>query len=1014
MAAGTVWRFGTFWLEVGNEQLWRGEQTLSLKPKALAVLRYLIEHAGQLVTKEALFQAVWPDTVVSEAVLTTCMREIRQVLGDDAKAPQFVETVHRRGYRFIAPLLPSQPVSSSKLQVSSSRPKPTSNPQSPTLSFVGRDAELAQLYSWLERALSGERQIVFVTGEPGIGKTTLVEAFLAQIAADGRVWIGRGQCIEHYGAGEAYLPVLEALGRLCREPGGGHLIEFLGQHAPTWLVQMPALLSATDLETQQRKTHGATRERMLREMAEAVEALTAERPLVLWLEDLQWSDVSTLDWLSSLARRREPARLLLIGTYRPVEVIVSQRPLKAVKQELQLHRQCVELPLGCLSEGEVAKYLAMRFASPSAVPGEGRSEGSSPSPVHGLARLIHQRTDGNPLFMVNVADYLVAREMVVEERGQWKLAVRREEAQAVVPEDIRQLIERQIERLSPEDQRVLEAASVAGAEFSAAAVAAGVGAEVGEVEEQCGKLARRGQFLRISGMSEWPDGTVAARYSFIHALYQEVIYNRMPSGRRQRVHQQIGEREEVAYGERAREIAAELAVHFERGRDYRKGTRYLQHAAENAIRRSAYLEAISHLTKGLELLKLLPDTPERTQQELTLQVALGSLLGMTKGFAAPEVETAYVRARELCQQVEATPQLFWVLFGLCGFYVLRAELQTARGPAEQLLTMAQRTQEPALLGRAHYVLGCVLSSLGELTLALEHLEQGSALYDPQQRHSYRAGPDSRVLCLSHAAFVLWLLGYPDQALKRSHEALTLARELSHSFSLATALNMATVLHQVRREIQAVQEWAEATITPSTEQGFAILLAIGTTLRGWALAEQGQGEEGIAQMRQGLVAYRATGTEVHRPYFLALLAEVYRKAGQIEEGLNALAEALATVHKTGERYYEAELYRLKGTLTLQSKTSRKQVTGKSKASRDKSEDTDPQAEACFLKAIEIARRQSAKSLELRATVSLARLWQNQGKKEEARQMLAEIYGWSTEGFDTADLKEARELLVELKR
>src|SRR5437773_1494447 len=422
MAAGAVWRFGAFWLDVRNEQLWKGEQTLSLKPKALAMLRHLIEHAGQLVTKEALFQAVWPDTVVSEAVLTTCMREIRKTLGEAAGAPQYIATVHRRGYRFIAPLAATAPLVQSPKSKVQSLHSAIRTPHS-AIGMVGRETELEQLYGWLEKALSGERQLVFVTGEPGIGKTTLVETFLQSLESrvqrlasgsqnvplstfqtldprrqtlDSSLWIGRGQCIEHYGAGEAYLPLLEALGRLCREPGGERLIELLGQSAPTWLVQMPAVLRAAELETLQRKTAGATRERMLRELSEAVEMLTAVQPLVLWLEDLHWSDYSTLEWLAYLGRRREAARVLVLGTYRPVEAIVQHHPLRGVVQELHLHGQCVEVQLGFLSERAVAEYLAVRFAAPAPWQGAGRGEELSRTPLQRLARAIHQRTDGNP------------------------------------------------------------------------------------------------------------------------------------------------------------------------------------------------------------------------------------------------------------------------------------------------------------------------------------------------------------------------------------------------------------------------------------------------------------------------------------------------------------------------------------------------------------------------------------------------------------------------------------------
>jgi predicted ATPase len=319
---------------------------------------------------------------------------------------------------------------------------------------------------------------------------------------------------------------------------------------------------------------------------------------------------------------------------------------------------------------------------------------------------------------------------------------------------------------------------------------------------------------------------------------------------------------------------------------------------------------------------------------------------------------------------------------------------------------------------AHNILGQSLLFLGEFALAQDHLEQGIALYDPQKHNPLVSGAvvqDSGVSCLSIAASALWCLGYPDQALKRIQEALTLAQELSHPFSLAYALNLAANLYQFRREGQAAQERAEAGIALSSEQGVPFLLALGTILRGWALAEQGQGEEGIAQIHQGLATYQAMGAGAGLPHFLALLAEAYGKVGQAEEGLAVLAEALATVDKTGERVSEAELYRVKGELTLVRRVGNAHqdsgivAAGTVGGAHPTIED---EVEECFWKAIDIARRQSAKSLELRAVMSLARLWQQQGKKEEARKMLQEIYGWFTEGFDTADLKEARALLDEL--
>jgi DNA-binding winged helix-turn-helix (wHTH) protein/tetratricopeptide (TPR) repeat protein len=977
--------FGPYRLDPAAGQLWRGTQEVKLTPKALAVLHLLLARPGRVVTKEELFQTVWSGTTVGDAALTSCIQELRQALHDDARKPRYVETVHRRGFRFIGAV--QGPAPGIRRQEPESPPHP--HPSAPTL--VGRETELRQLHGWLEKALRGERQLVFVTGEPGIGKTTLVDAFLAQVAGERTVGIGRGQCIEHYGAGEAYLPLLEALGRLCRAHGGKPLVDLLAQHAPTWLMQLPSLMRPAELETLQRKVAGATKERMLRELAEALEALTTERPVILWLEDLHWGDYSTLDWLAFVARRQERARLFVLGTYRPVEVLTREHPLKAVKQELQVHGHCRELALDFLGEGDVTEYLARRFAVGAV---------REPS-LRRVAQLIHQRTDGNPLFMINVVDSLVARGVLVQSDGRWELKGGVKEVEEGVPESLRQLIEQPIERVRPETQRMLEVASIAGAKFSAAAVAAGMETEVDVIEEQCEGLVRREQFLRAGGTIDWPDGTVAARYGFLHALYQDVLYHRLTARRRQRLHQRIGEREEAAYGDRVGEIAAELAMHFEQGRDYRRAVQYLQQAGENALHRSAHREALSLFTQGLELLKALPDTSERAQQELALQIILGRSLTATRGWAAPEVERAFARAQELCHQIGETPQLFPVLQGLCSYHLARGKLHAARELAEQLPRLAQKMSSQDYLLRACTLLGQTLYFLGEFASAREHLERGIALSDAQKHRLY-IPPDTLqhfgVVCLCYVALALCALGCPDQALRRIHEALTLARDLDHPLSLVYALHHGALLHGWRREWSAVHTQAEATITVATERGFSYLLALGVFNRGWALVEQGHYEEGLAQLRQGVADSRAAGgTPVG---FHGLLAEASGKVERPEEGLSILAQALVSVDKSGRRHYEAELYRLKGTLTLQSQVP----SPKSKVEQE--------AEEYFLKAIEIARRQQAKSLELRAAMSLSRLWQSQGKKEEARKMLAEIYGWFTEGFDTADLKEAKALLEEL--
>jgi predicted ATPase len=481
-----------------------------------------------------------------------------------------------------------------------------------------------------------------------------------------------------------------------------------------------------------------------------------------------------------------------------------------------------------------------------------------------------------------------------------------------------------------------------------------------------------------------------SRYIFKHALIQEAAYQSLLRSTRQRHHQRIAQVLEARFPEVCETQPELLAHHSTEAGLHEQAIAYWQQAGQRAIERSAYVEAISHLSHGLEVLKTLPDTPERTQQELHVQTTLGPALMALTGYASPEVEAVYHRARELCQQVGETPQLLRVLTRLGTFYNVRLQFQEARELGEQALRLAQRVQDPASVADAHIVLGNTSYFLGELDTARTHLEQATALCNQQRARSQGLSEVHRgVFCLSRIAHILWYLGYPDQALRRSQEALTLARELSHPFSLVGALGSAALLHQLRREGQMTYELAEAAIALSSERGFALRLAEKTMLRGWALVEQGRGAAGIVQIRQGLAAHRATGAETSRAY-IGMLAEACGKVGEIEEGLRLVAEALA--NRRAESQREVEFYRLKGTLLLM-------LAGEHHA----------EAETCFHQALEMARRQQAKSLELRAAMSLARLWQHQGKRAEARELLAPIYGWFTEGFDTADLQEATALL-----
>ena len=985
--------FDTFRFDPTKKQLWRGNQQVSLQPRPQAVLHYLLEHPGQLITKEELFTRIWAGTYVTKTALRVSVRAIRKALGEIATTPRYIETVGRVGYRWICPVVSSQySVASSREQSGVRGPESEvqhaqsaiRNPQS-TIGIVGREAELRQLQRWLEKTQHGKRQLVFVNGEPGIGKTTVVDLFLDAVRQTQTVRIGRGQCLEQHGEGEAYLPVLEALGQLCRELGGDQVIEVLKQQAPTWLLQMPVLVNDSELELLQRKMQGVTHKHMLQEMAQAIEVLAAEQQLILVFEDLHWSDSSTLELLAYLAQRRERARLLVIGTYRPIDIVVREHPLSGILQELQARSLCTKLRLELLTAEHIKEYVTQRLA-PYSLPVQ-------------LVKLIHQRTDGNPLFMVNVVEYLVSQELVVEEHGQWRLREEAKKVEGRIPESLRLMIDKHLEKLSAQEQRGLEVASVMGMDFVAAGVAAGLKCTVDEVDDLCEQLMRKSHFLQERGLAEWPDGTLSGRYTFRHALYQSVVYEHIAEARRARLHREIGEREETGYGARAGERAAELAVHFERGRDLQRAVQYQLQAGKNALQRSAHRAALDHFSNGVELLKTLPDTPERARQELALHIASSGPLIATKGFGAPAVGEVYSQALTLCQSVGDSPLLFRVLWGLRTFRMARAELKTAHKLAEQCLQLAQKQKDPALLIAAHYGRGTTAFWLGELTSAQVHFEQGITLYDSRQHGSlaFSYGLDLGVGCFVYAAITLWILGYPDQALGKNQQALALAQEVSHPFSLAFALQEIAVCHQHRGEVEAAHKHAEALIALSAEQGFTLREATGGFLRGWALARQGQEKAGLTQMRESVAAWWATGAGVGWPRWLGMLVEICGKVGQIEEGLRFLDEAFVAVNKTEEHAYEAQLYCLKGQLLLKNSTVRSQNAESS---------PQAEAEACFQQAIEIARQQHAKSWELRAAISLSRLWRQQGKQVAAQQLLAEVYGWFTEGFDTKDLQEAQ--------
>ncbi len=965
------------------------------------MLSYLLDRPGVLVSKQELFQAIWVDLAVSEDTLTKTIGELRQALGDDARHPQFIETVHRRGFRFIG--------AAKTAETAEQRPSveggasQTFGIRHATRIFLGRAAELRRLEKAFHEARGGERQLVFVTGETGIGKTALVEAFLDSDAVrnvSDEVRVGRGYSIEQSGAREAYLPVLAALGRLAGAGAPENFVPLLRRYAPAWLIQMPWLLDPAEATALRLSLPGVRSERMLRELAVFLERITETTSLILVLEDLHWSDPSTAELLAMLGQSSEPARLMILATYRPADAAVQEHPLLRVKHSLQLHRQCSEIALPYLSRDEVEGYLARRFPAASF--------------PNGLAALIHEHTDGNPLFVVAVVDQLMTRGWLVDTAPGWALTVPLETLEIEVGEDARDMIRGQFHAMSPADQSLLEAAAVAGVEFSADEIAAGLGGEGDVVLMACERLVYARRFLRLAGIAELPDNCVARRYSFIHALYQHVLYGGIPDERRAHLHSRIGEFLETAYGDSKERIAAQLAHHFEQSRDYDRAISHLVGAAGAAQRRFAAREAVTSFRAALALLPHLKDAEERRRREIQLRLALGSALNLVYGYASDEVHDNYERTRALCEEAGNLPQLFEVLYALWYSQALRAEAVSTPVTAARLVELAERLDGTALRILAASAVGRTAAYEGDFRKArdilgrcVEALESEGVEFGPE---TYGVHP--AVAVRHHYAYALHFLGHSDSARDECRKALSLAERVGSPFSLAAANVHSALLHMYCRDGDEALRFSDRAIALATEHGFPLWRSEALAVRGWVQMDSGQIPAGVEQVREAVSFHTASGTKLVKSIMLALVAEGCLRAGHLEDGLAAVEEGLKLAQTTLDRSHLPELWRLKGELLL----SKNRVPSPRPKARDQREKKIPQsaignseAEKCLQRALEIAREGHAKSLELRAATSLARLWMSRGDTNEARGLLEPLYASFTEGFDTPDLREASALL-----
>ena len=839
--------------------------------------------------------------------------------------------------------------------------------------LVGREEELRLLLARWRSAAEGEGQVVLLSGEAGIGKSRIVQALRERLA--GETYTPLSHYCSPYHTASALYPVISLLERAAGftrdDPPEARLDKLealLAQGTERLAEAVPLIADVLGIAagerypppnlSPQRKV-----QRTLEVLVEQVEGLASGQPVLALYEDAHWMDPTTLEALGLLIERAQ--RL-------PVLVLITSRP--EFVPPWSSHAHVTQLSLARLTRRHGSAIVG-RLAGGKALPEEVLEE-------------IVARTDGIPLFVEELTKTVLESGLLRDAGDHYELAGPL--PPLAIPSTLQDSLMARLDRLA-RVKEVAQTAAVIGREFDHQLLIAVLPSPEERLNDALDQLAASELVFRRGAP---PDAT----YAFKHALVQEAAYNSLLKSRRQQLHARIARALEEQFPEVVVNRPEVLARHLTAAGLAAEAVGYWHRAGEQAAERFAHREAITHLSTALDLLKSLPDTPECIREEIRSQNALGVSLIATRG-PAPEVAQASMRARELAERIGDTRQAYAAVWGLWYFNHMRMKFNAARDLSYELLELARREQDKELLLQAHHAAWPCLLYGGEFLLSREHAEQGFALYDPQEHRSHAlryGGHDPGVCCRYHGALALWLLGWPDQATAMAHHAVRLATDLAQPFSLAIALGYVSFLHQFRGEARLAEEQAEATIARSAEQAFFQYRPTGIIIRGWAVAAQGDPEAGTAAIEEGLAALLVAGADVRRSYFLALLADVCGRAGRLEAAQSAIAEARAFAEERGERWWEAELHRLKGEFLLSE-------SGENRA----------EAEACFHRALEVALRQSAKAFELRASTSLARLWAEHGKRHQAHDLLAPVYGWFTEGFDTADLKDAEALLDELR-
>lgn len=847
---------------------------------------------------------------------------------------------------------------------------------------VGRDAERSQLLRAYARAKDGRSTIVAVSGEPGIGKTSLVEDFLADLGSRGeRPVVARGRCSESLAGAEAYLPVLEVLDDLLHKSEGPSLAAVVKTIAPTWHLQVATTAQVTSGGDSRDALPAASQERMKREFGALLQEISRLRPVVIFIDDLHWADVSTIDILNYVAGRFSDMRVLVITGYRPSDMALAKHPFLNIRNDLQSRGVFEEIGLEFLTAEDVERYLSIQFPV-NAFPAD-------------FAAAIHAKTEGSPLFMADLVRYLRDTGGIVEENGSWTVARSMPDMPRGLPESVRGMIARKIEQVDERDRRLLLAASVQGPEFDSTTVADALGMDAGEAEERLDALERVHVFVRRGDEFEFPDRTLTLKYQFVHVLYQNVLYGSLQPTRRAAISRSIASALVSRYGADTTAIAGRLAVLFETARDFAASARHFFVAAQRAVALFGFREALSLAERGLDGLRGLPEGPERHQLELGLQMIRGLALRSVKGWAAPELEATFARAGQLCQALNDPPELFPVQWNLTFFHMIRGDLEVVREQIVKLMAQAEASQQPAYLMAVHHVAGVSCEFIGDIVESNRLLERARELHDPSQHEAYNAmfGIDPGMVARAMSARPLWSLGFPDRAIERSRETIALGRSQRQPVTMVFALIVAQGVHLYRGEAAQAIALGDEIIALCREYEFPQEAEWARGFQASAMALLGRTEDAVAQLHDSLAALRALRSGLTRTMFLSLLGDALERAGRVDEGLAAIDEGFTHAELTFERGFLAELHRLRGQLL-------------SRAGHPAA------AEESLREAIRIASEKRARSFELRAATSLARLLHDSGRSDAARSILTPVYRWFTEGHDTRDLVAARTTLSEI--